>query len=65
MMGTRDVSADRYKSLVHGEGCLKAIFKVVKAATAGEGQDRAFITGVSPVFSSGGAIPYRIRAGIM
>jgi len=53
MMGSREISADRYKSLVYGEGCLKAIFKVVKAATAGEGLDRAFITGVSPVVMSG------------
>lgn len=52
MMGSQDFQADRYKALVYGEGCLKAIFKAVKAATAGVGLDRAFIAGVSPVVMS-------------
>lgn len=53
MMASRgDSQAERYKTLVHGEGCLKTLFKAVKAATTGEGLDRAFITGVSPVVMS-------------
>ncbi|MCP4112172.1 MAG: AAA family ATPase [Desulfobacteraceae bacterium] len=52
MMGTRDISQDRYKALVYGEGCLKTLFKVVKSATEGSGLDRSFITGVSPVVMS-------------
>ncbi|MCP4109803.1 MAG: AAA family ATPase [Desulfobacteraceae bacterium] len=51
MMG-REIGEDRYKALVHGEGCLKALFKAVKSATEGEGLDRTFITGVSPVVMS-------------
>ncbi len=43
---------DRYEALVYGEGCLRALFKVVKSATSGQGLDRAFITGVSPVVMS-------------
>ncbi len=49
LMMSGEVSKERYKALVYGEGCLKALFKVVKSATKGLGLDRAFITGVSPV----------------
>ena len=42
----------RYEDLIKGEGMLKTLFKVVKAATEGEGIDRVFITGVSPVVMS-------------
>ncbi len=52
MMGSGEISKDRYQTLVHGEGCIKALFKVVKSASAGEGLARAFITGVSPVVMS-------------
>jgi len=52
LMMSRDVSKERYKSLVYGEGCLKALFKVIKSATKGYGLARAFITGVSPVVMS-------------
>ncbi len=52
LMMNREVSKERYKALVYGEGCLKALFKVVKFATKGYGLDRAFITGVSPVVMS-------------
>jgi len=52
MMGTSEISPERYTSLVYGEGCIKSLFKVVKSATAGRGLDRTFITGVSPVVMS-------------
>jgi len=52
LMMNREVSKERYQALVYGEGCLKALFKVVKVATKGLGLDRAFITGVSPVVMS-------------
>jgi len=52
LMMSGEVSKERYKALVYGEGCLKALFKVVKSATKGLGLDRAFITGVSPVVMS-------------
>jgi len=52
LMMNREVSKERYKALVYGEGSLKALFKVVKFATKGYGLDRAFITGVSPVVMS-------------
>lgn len=39
----------RYEELVQGEGIFKTVFKAVKAASSGQGLDRVFITGVSPV----------------
>jgi len=43
---------ERYEALVHDEGLLRTLFKVVKASTSGTGFDRVFITGVSPVVMS-------------
>lgn len=39
----------RYEELVKGEGVFKTLFKNIKAAAAGQGLERVFITGVSPV----------------
>ncbi|MBK5967734.1 MULTISPECIES: AAA family ATPase [Thiorhodovibrio] len=38
-----------YEALVSGEGLLKTLFKAVKSLASGQGIDRVFITGVSPV----------------
>jgi hypothetical protein len=51
MLPLRDATA-RYEALVHDEGLLRTLFKVVKASTSGTGFDRVFITGVSPVVMS-------------
>ncbi|MBL4901531.1 MAG: AAA family ATPase [Desulfocapsa sp.] len=51
MMGVRTEEA-RYTVLVHEEGSLKTLFKVLKSATASSAIDRMFITGVSPVVMS-------------
>ncbi|MCP4346378.1 MAG: AAA family ATPase [Desulfobacterales bacterium] len=64
MMGTREIGHDRYKALVHGEGCLKALFKAVKSATEGQGMARIFITGVSPVVMSDITSGYNIAENI-
>jgi hypothetical protein len=45
-------SRGRYEAMVHDEGLLRTLFKVVKASTSGTGFDRVFITGVSPVVMS-------------
>ncbi|NJL26913.1 MAG: AAA family ATPase [Thermoanaerobaculia bacterium] len=47
---TRDEAV--YGDLVHGAGPFKALMKAVKAATQGEGLERLFVTGVSPVVMS-------------
>lgn len=51
MTSRRPGGAD-YENLLYGDGELKSIFKAVKSATRGQGLDRAFITGVSPVVMS-------------
>ena len=43
---------NRYEELVQGEGTIKTLFKAVKSAASGQGLDRVFITGVSPVVLS-------------
>ena len=39
----------RYLDLVEGEGILKTIFKMIKAELGGQGLERVFMTGVSPI----------------
>ncbi|MDX8393359.1 MAG: AAA family ATPase [Mariprofundales bacterium] len=39
------MGGDEYKTLVHGEGAVRAVFKAVKVAAAGMGLERVFITG--------------------
>ena len=57
-------SRGRYEALVHDEGLLRTLFKVVKASTSGAGFDRVFITGVSPVVMSDITSGYNIAEDI-
>ncbi len=57
-------SRERYEALVHDEGLLRTLFKVVKASTSGTGFDRVFITGVSPVVMSDITSGYNIARDI-
>ncbi len=41
--------AATYRALVETDGPFKELFKTVKAATEGQGLERVFVTGVSPV----------------
>ncbi|MDM8518548.1 AAA family ATPase [Anaerolineales bacterium HSG6] len=52
LMARRRGNEKRYDDLIKGEGMLKTLFKVVKDGTEGQGIDRVFITGVSPVVMS-------------
>jgi hypothetical protein len=54
---------DQYEALLYGEGLLKTVFKAVKAA-AGQGLDRVFITGVSPVALSDITSGYNVATNI-
>ncbi len=63
LMG-QEVTPERYKTLLHGEGVLKALFKAVKAGGAGMGLDRVFITGVSPVVMSDLTSGYNVAENI-
>jgi hypothetical protein len=52
VMISPDQGRTRYGELVKGEGVLKSFFKAIKAAAEGQGLDRTFFTGVSPVVLS-------------
>ena len=52
LMGGLPRSEERYERLIRGEGFLKTLFKAVKDGTEGQGIERVFITGVSPVVMS-------------
>jgi hypothetical protein len=55
---------DYYEALLYGEGLLKTAFKAVKAAAGGQGLDRVFITGVSPVVLSDVTSGYNVGENI-
>ncbi|MDM8529687.1 AAA family ATPase [Anaerolineales bacterium HSG25] len=52
LMGGDPQGQQRYEKLVKGEGMLKTIFKAIKDGLEGQGIDRLFITGVSPLVLS-------------
>lgn len=54
----------RYEELVKGEGLFRTIFKAIKAASAGHGLDRVFITGVSPMVMSDLSSAYNVASNI-
>ncbi len=64
LMGAQPASRTRYESLLLGEGALKAVFKTVKAAAAGWGLDRVFITGVAPIVLSDLTSGYNVAKNI-
>ena len=64
MMGAESGDREQYKTLLSGEGALKALFKVIKSAAAGQGLDRVFITGVSPVVLSDITSGYNVAENI-
>ncbi len=55
---------EQYQTLLAGEGDLKALFKVIKSAAAGQGVERVFIIGVSPVVMSDITSGYNIAENI-
>jgi len=64
MMGHRSAGKDRYQAILTGEGCMKALFKVIKAAAGGRGLGKMFITGVSPVAMSDLTSAYNVAKNI-
>ncbi|OUD12298.1 AAA family ATPase [Thioflexithrix psekupsensis] len=64
VMASKVHNNDRYADLVYGEGILKSLFKNVKAAAAGNGLDRVFITGVSPVIMADISSGYNVADNI-
>jgi len=64
MMGRGEISPNRYKALLSTEGSLKAVFKTIKSASSGDGLERVFITGVSPVLMSDITSAYNVAEDI-
>jgi len=64
MIGHRSAGKDRYQAILTGEGCMKALFKVIKAAAGGRGLGKVFITGVSPVAMSDLTSAYNVAKNI-
>jgi hypothetical protein len=64
LMGGQPAGRSSYESLLRGEGVLKAVFKSVKAAAAGGGLDRVFITGVAPIVLSDISSGYNVAENI-
>jgi len=52
------------QTLLHDEGAVRAVFKAVKAGSAGMGLERVFITGVSPIAMSGITSVYNVASNI-
>ncbi|WP_133510078.1 AAA family ATPase [Candidatus Thiosymbion oneisti] len=55
---------DRYATLVHGEGILKTVFKTIKSLASGQGLDKVFIIGVSPVVMSDISSGYNVARDV-
>lgn len=64
MMGHRAAEESRYQAILSGEGCMKVLFKTIKAAAGGQGLGRVFITGVSPVAMSDLTSGYNVAENI-
>ncbi|MBL0699320.1 MAG: AAA family ATPase [Desulfosarcina sp.] len=63
MMGAQSKES-RYNAIVHDEGPLRTLFKMVKSSTSSTMFDRVFITGVSPVVMSDITSGYNIAKNI-
>ena len=64
LMVKHRTTESRYQAILSGEGCMKALFKSVKAAASGLGLRRVFITGVSPVAMSDLTSSYNVAKNI-
>jgi hypothetical protein len=64
MMAPANASPHREAALRAGESALKAVLKVVKAASAGGGLDRVFLTGISPVILTDITSGYNVARNI-
>ncbi len=64
MMGKHEISKSRYDALTSAESFLKTLFKAVKSASSGQGLERVFITGVSPVLMTDITSSYNVAEDI-
>ncbi|MDM8561211.1 AAA family ATPase [Candidatus Parabeggiatoa sp. HSG14] len=64
MMAHQQGSQSRYQALLSGTGAVKALFKAIKTAASGNGLERTFVTGVSPVVLSDMSSGYNVAEHI-
>ncbi len=64
LMSAMGANQQYYESLLHGTGALKTLFKAVKAAAAGGGLERVFITGVAPLVMTDLSSGYNVAQSI-
>ncbi len=64
VMATKVSENQRYAELVYGEGLLKTVFKNIKIAATGNGLERVFITGVSPIVLADMSSGYNVVVSI-
>ncbi len=64
MMMGQSINQKQYEELLYGEGFFKTIFKTIKSLTEGQGLDKVFITGVSPVVMADITSGYNIAKDI-
>jgi len=64
MMGQGQTDPASYKTWLSTEGSFKALFRAVKSASSGNGLERVFITGVSPVLMSDITSAYNVAENI-
>jgi len=64
MMVKTSLTPINYDALTSAESDLKALFKSVKSASSGQGLERVFITGVSPVFMTDITSSYNVAKDI-
>jgi hypothetical protein len=64
MMGRGEINPERYKALLSAESSLKTFFRAVKFAASGQGLERVFITGTSPILLSDMTTAYNVAENI-
>ncbi len=64
MMGRGEINPARYKALLSADSSLKTFFRAVKFASSGQGLERVFITGASPILMSDMTTAYNVAENI-
>jgi len=64
MMGQGEINPARYKALLSADSSLKTFFRAVKSASSGQGLERVFIIGASPILMSDMTTAYNVAKNI-
>ncbi len=64
MMGKGETDPKHYKALLSAESSLKSFFRTVKSASSGQGLERVFITGASPILMNDMTTAYNVAKNI-